>query len=94
VLGFTSDDSSSTALVVGPAQVAQVTWEQQDSVVGCSADGQSLYLQRIPQSPTEDVEDTEPPNPGTPVERTSLVDGSRGQVLVLPAGQYAGPMTR
>jgi hypothetical protein len=94
VLGFTSDDSSSTALVVGPAQVAQVTWEQQDSVVGCSADGQFLYLQRIPQSPTEDVEDTEPPNPGTPVERTSLIDGSRSQVLVLPAGQYAGPMTR
>ncbi len=94
VLGFTFEGSTSTALVVGPAQVADVTWEQQDSVVGCSADGRFLYLQRIPQPPTEDVEDTEPPNPGTAVERISLADGSRSQVLVLPAGQYAGPITR
>ena len=93
VLGFTTQGDP-TAAVVGPAQVAEVTWEQQDSIVGCSADGQFLYLQRIPQPPTEDMEDTEPPNPETAVERISLADGSRSQVLVLPAGQYAGPITR
>ena len=56
-----------------------VTWDQQDSVVGCSADGQFLYVQRIPQPPTEETEDTEPPNPATALERISLADGSRSR---------------
>ncbi len=94
VLGFTVEGSTSSVAVVGPATVAPVTWEQQDSVVGCSADGQFVYLQRIPQPPTEEMEDTEPPNPDTTIERISLADGSRSQVLVLPSGQYAGPITR
>ena len=93
VLGFTSQDTA-TASVVGPAQVAAITWEQQDLVVGCSADGRFLYLQRIPQPPTEEVEDTEPPNPSTAIERITLADGSRSEVLVLPPGEVAAPITR
>lgn len=93
VLGFTSQDPAA-ASVVGPAQVAAITWEQQDSVVGCSADGRFLYLQRIPQPPTEEMEDTEPPNPSTAIERITLADGSRSEVLVLPPGEVAAPITR
>ncbi len=94
VLGFTSEGTQSSAAVVGPAQVADVTWDEQDSVVGCSADGGYLYLQRIPQPPTEEVEDTEPPNPPTAVERVALADGSRSEVLTLAPGEIAGPVTR
>jgi hypothetical protein len=94
VLGFTSEGTDSTAAVIGPAKVAAITWEGQDSVVGCSADGRFLYLQRIPQPPTEEVEDTEPPNPSTALERISLADGARSEVLVLSPGEIAGPVTR
>jgi len=94
VLGFPAEDLAGSAVVVGPAQVADITWDQQDSVVGCSADGRFLYLQRIPQPPTEEVEDTEPPNPSTALERISLADGARSEVLVLPPGVVAGPVTR
>jgi hypothetical protein len=93
VLGFTMQGAP-TAAVVGPATVADVSWEQQDSIVGCSADGRFLYVQRIPQPPTEEVEDTEPPNPSTTLERISLADGSRSAVLTLAPGELAGPVTR
>jgi hypothetical protein len=93
VLGFTVQGTP-TAAIVGPAEVAAITWEQQDSVVGCSADGRYLYLQRIPQPPTEEVEDTEPPNPSTTLERVVLADGSRSAVLTLAPGELAGPVTR
>ena len=93
VLGFTTQDTS-TASVVGTAQVAAIVWEQQDSVVGCSADGRFLYVQRIPQPPTEEMEDTEPPNPSTALERITLADGSRSEVLVVPPGEIAAPITR
>lgn len=93
VLGFTMQGTP-TAAVVGPAEVAAITWEQQDSIVGCSADGRYLYLQRIPQPPTEEVEDTEPPNPSTTLERVLLSDGSRSAVLTLAPGELAGPITR
>ena len=78
---------TSSAAVVGPAQVAAVTWDEQDSVVGCSADGRFLYVQRIPQPPTEETEDTEPPNPSTALERITLADGSRTEVLALDPGR-------
>ena len=94
VLGYTSEGTESSAAVVGPAKVAAVTWDEQDSVVGCSADGLFLYLQRIPQPPTEETEDTEPPNPSTALERISLADGSRTEVLTLAPGEIAGPVTR
>lgn len=93
VLGFTMQGTP-TAAVVGPAQIATITWEQQDSIVGCSADGRYLYVQRIPQPPTEEVEDTEPPNPSTALERITLADGSRAEVLVLAPGELAYPITR
>jgi hypothetical protein len=51
-------------------------------------------VQRIPQPPTEEVEDTEPPNPSTALERISLADGSRSSVLTLAPGEVAGPVTR
>ena len=94
VLGFTSEGTAHSAAVVGPATVGAVTWDQQDLVAGCSADGQFLYVQRIPQPPTEETEDTEPPNPATALERISLADGSRPEVLTLAPGEIAGPVTR
>lgn len=94
VLGFITDGTSSSSVVVGPATVAAVTWDEQDSVVGCSADGRFLYLQRIPQPPTEEVEDVEPPNPPTALERVALADGTRSEVLELAPGEIAGPVTR
>ncbi|MGB7982772.1 MAG: hypothetical protein WCF36_18480 [Candidatus Nanopelagicales bacterium] len=93
VLGFSAQDTQ-TAIVVGPSPIADITWSAEDSVVGCSADGRFLYLQRIPQPPTEESDDTEPANPPTTVERITLSDGSRTDVLTLPAGQYAAPITR
>jgi hypothetical protein len=94
VLGFTSEGTAYSAAVVGPATVGAVTWDQQDLVAGCSADGQFLYVQRIPQPPTEETEDTEPPNPATALERISLADGTRSEVLTLAPGEIAGPVTR
>jgi hypothetical protein len=94
VLGFTSEGAAYSAAVVGSATVGAVTWDQQDLVAGCSADGQFLYLQRIPQPPTEETEDTEPPNPATALERISLADGTRSEVLTLAPGEIAGPVTR
>jgi hypothetical protein len=94
VLGFTSEGATSSAAVVGPATVAAVTWDEQDSIVGCSADGLFLYVQQIPQPPTEETEDTEPPNPSTALERISMADGSRAEVLTLAPGEIAGPVTR
>ncbi len=95
VLGFPSEGPAGSAVVVGPAPVApDITWDQQDSIVGCSADGKFLYLQRIPQPPTEETEDVEAPNPPTALERISLADGGRGEVLVMDPGVVAGPVTR
>jgi hypothetical protein len=94
VLGFPGADTTGSAVVVGPATVADVTWEQQDSIVGCSADGRYLYVQRIPQPPGEEMEDTEPPNPSTALERISLTDASRSAVLTLAPGEVAGPVAR
>ena len=88
VLGYTYDQKGNTytAAVVGPAQVAPISWPQEDSVVGCSADGRFLYLQHIPQPPTEEEEDTEPPNPQTGLDRVVLADGTRTQALLLDPG--------
>ena len=96
VLGYTYDakGTTSTAAVVGPAKVAPISWPQEDSVVGCSADGRFLYLQHIPQPPTEQEQDTEPPNPQTGLDRVALADGSRTQALLLDPGVYAGPIGR
>lgn len=94
VLGFPSDDLTGSAVVVGPAQVADVTWEQQDLPEGCSADGAFLYLNRMPQQTTGETAATATPNAQTTVERISLADGSRSEVLVLPAAEYARPITR
>lgn len=94
VLGFLSQGAAGSAVVVGPAQVGDVTWDQQDSIVGCSADGQFLYLQRIPQPPTEETEDVDPPNPATTLERITVADGTRSEVLVMDPGVVAGPITR
>lgn len=95
VLGFPSEGLVGAAVVVGPAEVApDITWDQQDSIVGCSADGQFLYLQRIPQPPTAEGEAVEAPTPSAAVERIALADGSRSEVLVLEPGVYAGPITR
>ncbi len=92
VLGFTTQEAP-TAVVVGSSTIADIGWAEADSVVGCSADGRYLYLQRIPQPPTGE-NDTEPANPPTTLERITLSDGSRSDVLTLPPGQYAGPITR
>jgi hypothetical protein len=94
VLGFPADDVSGSAVVVGPAKVGDVTWDQKDTIVGCSADGQFLYLQRIPQPPGEEVDDLEAPNPATSLQRITLADGSSSDVLVLDPGVLAGPVTR
>lgn len=93
VLGFTSAGTPAAA-VVGPAPVAKFDWDEDDSVVGCSADGRFLYIQRIPQPPTEDANDTEPPNPPTKLERIAVSDGTRSQVLALDPGLVAAPVTR
>lgn len=93
VLGFNSEGTP-TAAVVGPAPAAKFEWDTQDSVVGCSADGRFLYLQRIPEPPTEDANDTEPPNPPTKLERIAVSDGMRSQVAALDPGLVAGPVTR
>ncbi|MGB8020506.1 MAG: hypothetical protein WCF04_04715 [Candidatus Nanopelagicales bacterium] len=93
VLGFNSEGTP-TATVVGPAQAAKFSWDADDSLAGCSADGRFVYVQRIPQPPTDEVEDTEPPNPPTELDRIAVSDGTRGQVLVLDPGLIAGPVTR
>ncbi len=92
VLGFSTQDPQ-TAIVIGPSPIAEVSWSEADPVVGCSADGRFIYLQRIPVPPTGE-NDSEPPNPPTTVERITISDGSRTEVLTLPPGQYAGPITR
>lgn len=93
VLGFNSEGTP-TATVVGSAQAARFSWDADDSVAGCSADGRFVYVQRIPQPPTDEVEDTEPPNPPTELDRIAVADGTRSQVLVLAPGLIAGPATR
>ncbi len=80
VLGFSTQDTQ-TAIVVGPSTVADISWSSEESVVGCSADGRFLYLQQNPQPPTEEYDDTEPANPPTAVDRITLADGSRTEVL-------------
>jgi hypothetical protein len=94
VLGFPSDGLTGSAVVVGPAQVADVTWEQQDLPEGCSADGAFLYLIGMPPQTTEETAATATSIAQTTVERISLADGSRSEVLVLPAAEYARPITR
>lgn len=100
VLGFTivslpSDAgprSASTASVVGPAEIADIGWDDQD-VLGCSADGRFLYLQRFPQPPSGELDD-EAPNPPTSVDRVTLADGRRDPVLVLNPGVQVAMITR
>ena len=92
VLGYTTRDTSngeaidtvSTTAVVGPATVAEVTWEIQDAV-GCSADGRFLYLNPTTAPPTGE-NDNEAPNPPTTVQRIDLASGARDSVLVLEPG--------
>jgi hypothetical protein len=93
VLGYnlTGDPS---ATMVGPAAVGQVTWPTEDTPMGCSADGRFLYLQRIPQPPGEEQEDTEAPNPATSLDRIDLSTGVREPVLALKTGEWTEAITR
>jgi hypothetical protein len=93
VLGYLVGDVP-TAEVVGSAGAAAFSWEEADSVVGCSADGSHLYLQRIPQPPGEGTDDEEPANPPTTVDVISVADGARSQAAVLDPGVFAGPTSR
>jgi hypothetical protein len=92
VLGF-AVGAVPSAVVVGPAEVPAVEWSEDEAPIGCSADGQFLYLQHFPQPPGEE-NDTEPPNPPTTLDRITLADGSRDAVLDLDPGVAAGPITR
>ena len=93
ILGYNLTGTPS-ALVVGPATIGAVTWPEEDTPVGCSADGQSLYVQHIPQPPGEENEDTEAPNPSTSLDRIALATGERAPVLVLQPGQWTEAITR
>lgn len=83
-----------TFWAIGPATLARIPWDGDEQVVGCSADGRFLYLQRIPQPPGEGTQDTDPPNPASTLDRVTLADGSRASVLTLDPGISAGPITR
>ncbi len=83
-----------TFWAIGPASIARIPWDGDEQVVGCSADGRFLYLQRVPQPPGETTEDTEAPNPASTLDRVTLADGSREPVLTLDPEVSAGPITR
>lgn len=93
VLGFTFG-TPPRAVAVGPAQVGEVEWSEDEDPIGCSADGRFLYVQHFPQPPGEEMEDTEPPNPPTTLDRITLADGTREAVLTLDPLVGAGPITR
>ncbi|MCU0302368.1 MAG: hypothetical protein MUF35_12365 [Candidatus Nanopelagicales bacterium] len=93
VLGFAPDGSGMVS-VVGSATIGAVSWAPEESPLGCSADGRFLYLQTIPQPPGDAIEDTEPPNAPTTVERITLADGSRENVATLDPGTWAEQLTR
>jgi hypothetical protein len=93
VLGFAPDGSSGPA-VVGEATVGDLAWEADETPLGCSADGQFLYLQTIPQPPGEQTEDTEAPGAPTTIDRITLADGSRETVATLEPGIWAEQLTR
>jgi len=93
VLGY-SVSAQPAATVIGPAQAAAFTWDEADSVVGCSADGGHLYLQRIPQPPGEESDDEEPANPPTTLDVIPVADGVRSKAAVLDSGVLAGPTSR
>ncbi len=98
VLGFTTVSSGagpqsvSTAAVVGPAEIADISWDDQDAV-GCSADGRFLYLHRLPRPPSGE-DDREAPNPPTSLDRVRLADGQTDPVLVLNPGVQVSLITR
>ena len=103
VLGYTISDGStadgasvSTPVVVGEGSgtLAEVSWSDEKSPVGCSADGRFLFLEQLPLPPDGTVEDREPANTSGVLERVTLSDGSRDQALVLDQGTFAGPVTR
>jgi hypothetical protein len=94
VLGYTQKGDQRTLAVVGSATVADIALGQDDTVTGCSPDGQFLYVQSIPQPPQEENDDSEAKNPSTTVDRVTLADGSRSPVLTLQPQQYAGPVAR
>jgi hypothetical protein len=93
LLGF-SPDGSTGPVVVGPATIGDVTWEAEETPLGCSADGQFLYLQTIPQPPGEQAEDTESPDAPTTIDRITLADGARETVAALEPGVWAEQLTR
>lgn len=88
LLGWTSEDpgrsdaGDSTAVVVGDATIADVSWDGDKRAAGCSNDGRFLYLEHGGGS--------EP----VVVERVSLVDGSTAVVLTLEQGIDFHAMTR
>ena len=93
VLGYTTEGTP-TAVVVGAAAIGDVTWSEDESPVGCTSDGQFLFVQKVSQPPTGEEDDTDSPGAGTSVTRIALSDGSREQVLALEPGTYADLVTR
>ena len=93
VLGYTTEGTP-TAVVVGAAAIGDVTWSEDESPVGCTSDGQFLFVQEVSQPPTGEEDDTDSPGAGTSVTRIALSDGSREQVLALEPGTYADLVTR
>jgi hypothetical protein len=93
VLGYPPDGSGAPS-VVGPATIGELSWDDKDTPLGCSADGRYLYLQQIPQPPTETEDDTTPPNPSTSIDRITVADGTRTPVATLDPGVWAEQVTR
>jgi hypothetical protein len=93
VLGYTLQGAPQ-AMVVGSAQIGEAGWGDEDSPIGCSADGRFVYVQQIPQPPTEEYDDEGPANPATALVRIDLADGSRESVLTLESGAWAELVTR
>jgi hypothetical protein len=93
VLGYAPDGSGMVA-VVGSATIGDISWAPEEAPLGCSADGQYLYVQAIPQPPGEQVEDTEAPDAPTTIDRITLADGARETVATLAPGTWAEQLTR
>jgi hypothetical protein len=93
ILGYNLTGTPSP-VVVGPATIGTVTWPEEDTPLGCSADGRFLYLQHIPQPPGEETDDNEAPNPSTSLDRIDLATGERTPVLALEPGQWTEAITR
>ena len=92
VLGYTTT-ATPKAAVVGPATVGDVSWSEDEAPVGCTSDGQFLFVQKVSQPPTGE-NDSEAPGAVTSVTRIALADGSRTQALTLDPGTYADLVTR